>query len=278
MTHIFRRRIIAILSISWLSLSCANKNDATEKKNESKVEISGKEIIVFSASSLSDFMADFATEFERSQHGRIVVQSGGSQILATQIEHGAPFDIFISANQEHAARAQHATNSAAHSAVPQILLQGSLSFVLSPQYPNNIEHISEIAQLDRTIMGIPNLPLGKYSRKLLDIATEQYGKAWRAKFDHSIQSEELNSKAILSKLLLNEADGAFLYRSDWVAKHRLKELSIPSHMMQTADYYIVYSPRLSKSDAQLLSTAFTSSESLALYEKHGLMPASRSHD
>src|SRR6184192_3349258 len=61
-----------------------------------------RELTVFAASSLREAFAELGTVFER-EHPRtkVIFSLAGSQELRTQIENGAPADVFASADWKH---------------------------------------------------------------------------------------------------------------------------------------------------------------------------------
>lgn len=58
------------------------------------------EITVFAAASLSTALDALANRFTRATGHRVTVSPAGSSMLARQIQHGAPADLFISANAD----------------------------------------------------------------------------------------------------------------------------------------------------------------------------------
>lgn len=60
------------------------------------------EITVFAAASLTDALQDIGKLYEQQGKGRIIASFASSSDLARQIEHGAPADLFVSADQQWA--------------------------------------------------------------------------------------------------------------------------------------------------------------------------------
>lgn len=73
--------------LATILLSCAGFSFAAE------------ELFVHAAASLTDAMNEIATGFENKTGTRVVLNLGASNILARQIEEGAPADIFFSADE-----------------------------------------------------------------------------------------------------------------------------------------------------------------------------------
>ncbi len=61
--------------------------------------LSSPTIYVAAAADLRGALEDIASQFEREQHVRVRLSFGSSGQLASQIEQGAPFDVFFSANE-----------------------------------------------------------------------------------------------------------------------------------------------------------------------------------
>ncbi len=57
-------------------------------------------LTVFAAASLTDALQDIGTLWTAGGHGRVVFSLAASSTLALQIEHGAPADVFISADEK----------------------------------------------------------------------------------------------------------------------------------------------------------------------------------
>ena len=64
-----------------------------------KDEFGGADITVLAAASLTDAMKDIAADFEDSTGRKAILSFGPSSGLVTQIQEGAPADVFASADQ-----------------------------------------------------------------------------------------------------------------------------------------------------------------------------------
>ena len=56
-------------------------------------------VLVFAAASLTDVFGDIGALYEQESGDPVIISFAGSSTLARQIEHGAPADVFVSANQ-----------------------------------------------------------------------------------------------------------------------------------------------------------------------------------
>lgn len=82
-----RKTVLFILSALFLSLALYGS-----------VFAAGKRLTVAGASDLSFAFREITQEFERETGYKVVLSLGSTGMLARQIEEGAPFDVFFSAN------------------------------------------------------------------------------------------------------------------------------------------------------------------------------------
>src|SRR5688572_8217676 len=119
MSHVGRTfRIAAILLVSLLglfgsnaaaqdasgcedvpSLAPAATSQATPAAAEAAFPADGGTLTIFAAASLTDAFGEFATTLETENPGLdIVIETGGSQVLVTQLQEGASADVLATAN------------------------------------------------------------------------------------------------------------------------------------------------------------------------------------
>jgi molybdate transport system substrate-binding protein len=83
-----------LLIIAALSLNCSKVQPTTEKAAPS-------EITVAAASNLTDAFQELGKQFTAETGIRVIFSFGATAELEKQIEYGAPFDVFASADVEH---------------------------------------------------------------------------------------------------------------------------------------------------------------------------------
>ena len=97
-----KKKLFAIalaLAMVFAMTACGGSGDAEE--SEAPAEEVSTTVNVFAAASLSAVMAEFETSFEEANPGvDIVVNADSSGALLTQIQEGAPCDVFFSAAQK----------------------------------------------------------------------------------------------------------------------------------------------------------------------------------
>ena len=177
-------------------------------------------LAVYAASSLSDGFHALAQAFER-KHPDVVVRLSvaGSQVLRYQIEQGAPAQIFASADRLHAqalAEAGLLQDLRAFASNRVVLLVGPDS--------DHIQDFADLAQAQRLVMGTDSVPIGRYSRALLDRAGQLESVLGR------VVSFAPNVRLLRAKVQLGEADAALVYQSDAQGMAQLRVVPVPTHL------------------------------------------------
>lgn len=192
-------------------------------------------LTVLAASSLTDAFAALERQFEREHPGvDVQVSTAGSQALRVQIEHGAPGDVFASADPEH----MQALRSAGLVTDAHPFAGGGLAVVVPADNPAQIESLEQLPRARRVVLGAPEVPVGRYARALLDRADHHYGDEFRRRVEDHVVSQEPNVRLVLAKVELGEADAAIVYRSDVTAARRVATIPIPPALDVAAEYHV----------------------------------------
>ena len=87
-------RELLVVCLVFISVSCQPQSPATSQANRS-------ELVVAAAANLTDAFAEIGPRFTSKTGIHVVFSFGATSDLARQIENGAPFDVFSSADTEH---------------------------------------------------------------------------------------------------------------------------------------------------------------------------------
>lgn len=166
----------------------------------------GRRLTVFAAASLTDAFTELGAAFETAHPGvEVTFNFAGSQLLATQIELGAPADVFASANRAQMARVR----DAGCVGEPVDFATNRPVIIVPSGNPAGIERPVDLAREGvKLVVGAPTVPIGEYSRRAL--AELGILAAARA----NMVSNEEDVKQVLGKIMLGEADAGIVYRSD----------------------------------------------------------------
>jgi molybdate transport system substrate-binding protein len=192
------------------------------------------ELVVFAAASLREPCTELARAFEETHPGaKVRFNFAGSQELRTQLEQGAPADVFISADR----RQMKGARAAGLVDEDVVLLTNSLVLVVPPGNPARLRQFAQLPAAQRLVVGAPEVPIGAYTQEVLERASRVLGSDFRARVEAHVVSRELNVKQVLTKVVLGEADAGIVYQSDAVSAGAAVEvLPIPPEFNVLAEY------------------------------------------
>ncbi|HET9906824.1 MAG TPA: molybdate ABC transporter substrate-binding protein [Anaerolineales bacterium] len=263
------KRFLSLILLSTLLVAgCAPAvNDTQTSTSEARA------LTVFAAASLTDAFTEIGANFEAANPGvTTTFNFAGSQALRTQIEEGAPADVFASANQtemEALVISEHVV-----AGTPQVFLSNKLVVVVPADNPAALENLEGLARSGvKLVIAAEEVPVGKYTREALNLMNDQFGSDFKDKLLANVVSNEDNVRQILAKVQLGEADAGIVYMSDAVSAPELQTIEIPNDLNVIATYPIAALLDTANSD---LATAFVeyvlSSDGQAILEKWGFGP------
>jgi molybdate transport system substrate-binding protein len=195
-------------------------------------------LTVYAAASLTDAFTEMGKGFEGSHPGVIVAFNfGGSQNLRTQIEQGAPVDVFASANDKEmdALVAQNMIQVGA----PKAFLSNQLVVILPKENPAGIGSLQDLGKPGlKIVLAAQDVPAGRYARQILEKLNAMFGAEYMDKVLANVVSNEDNIRQAVTKVQLGEADASIVYISDAVAVPDLQNIEIPPEMNVVAEYSI----------------------------------------
>lgn len=202
---------------------------------QKKAPVMHEELRVFAASSLTEALQDVAAAFEQ-QHPEVTVllNFAGSQTLRLQIEQGAPADVFASASEAH----MDTLLQAGRVDDVSVFAQNTLVLVVPAANPANIERFLDLALAPRIVVGAVAVPIGAYTKELLQRARTIYGDDFADAVESHIVSREANVRLALAKIELGEADAAFVYRTDVSENGRVKIVPLPESLTTLTRYVV----------------------------------------
>ena len=226
----FRKTISVILIISLVMLlgGCGTKASGKSKNQE---------ITVFAASSLTESLGEIIKLFEEQNPGvKIKLNLDSTSRLRVQIEQGIAGDIFLSANKKH----YDALNEEGFISKGEALLHNSMVVIVPKDNPANIERVDDLQNKCKLVLAQKEVPAGDYARKIINSLSSEFGADYENKVLSNIVSEETNVKQVVNKVVIGEADAAFVYSSDVTqsVKEKVKVINIDPEHNVNAEYWI----------------------------------------
>ncbi|MEP6894934.1 MAG: molybdate ABC transporter substrate-binding protein [Chloroflexota bacterium] len=231
-------------------------------------------LTVFAAASLTDTFTEIGKNFEAANSGvTVTFNFAGSQALQTQIEQGAPADVFASASKSYMDTL--VKDSYVTADIPQNFLNNKLVIILPASNPAALGKLEDLANPNiKLVIAAEAVPVGKYALQALDLMDAKFGSGYKAKVLANVVSKEDNVKQVVAKVQLGEADGGIVYTSDAVAAPDLKTIDIPAELNVIAKYPIA--PLVKSANADLAKAFIDyvlSADGQAVLQKWGFAPA-----
>lgn len=158
---------------------------------------------MFAAASLKQSFTTIGQRFETRHPGTSVRFSfGGSSDLVTQLQQGAPADVFASADIANMAKA---TGDGLVEGSPVEFATNTLVIAVPPGNPVDIASFSDLARPGvKTVVCAPQVPCGAATRKVQDATGVELQPV----------SEESSVTDVVNKVRSGEADAGVVYRTD----------------------------------------------------------------
>jgi molybdate transport system substrate-binding protein len=233
-------------------------------------------LTVFAAASLTGAFGDIGKAFEAAHPGVTVKFSfAGSQALRTQIEQGAPADVFASA--DHKNMDPLVTENLVATGADQDFATNLLIVILPPKNPANIQTLQDLAKPGlKLIFEDPSVPAGNYTRQILTSLSKDptYGADFSTKVLANVVSNETDVKQVVAKVDQGEGDAGIVYVTDALAAPDLKTISIPANYNVIAHYPITALEKAPNPDLAATFVAYVlSADGQAVMKKWGFSPA-----
>jgi molybdate transport system substrate-binding protein len=246
--------VVATAAVLFAACGSDKKADPT-----ASTKLSGS-ITVLAASSLTNGFTALGSEFEAANPGtKITFDFGSSSDLETQIEQGAPGDVFASADQKNMDKVVKAGDNAA---APGNFARNKLEIAVEKANPKHVATLSDLTKGGLSIVLCdPTVPCGKFADQVLA----------NAKVKLTPKSREQSAKATLSKVELGEADAAIVYVSDVASSGKVDGVAIPDAVNAVTTLPIVALKGSSNAGLSAAWVAFVLAHESELVTKYGFL-------
>jgi molybdate transport system substrate-binding protein len=208
-------------------------------------------ITVFAAASLREAFEAAAPAFTSKTGTKVTFNFAGSDTLETQIAQGAPADVFASANKPQMHKAHEAGLLLGE---PRIFAQNQLAIIIPKDNPGRIKSAADLGRSGvRVVLAAPTVPVGNYARTAFANLSKipAYGAQFAQNVEANVVSNEVDVKAVVTKISLGEADAGVSYLTDitsGVAKS-VASIPFPADTAPVADYPIAIVKASKNADA-----------------------------
>jgi molybdate transport system substrate-binding protein len=225
------RRSPRLIAVLVGATSVVTVNAPARATSQPPADVEGSvdgDIVVFAAASLTDAFTTIGDVFQSAHpDASVTFNFAASSDLVTQIEEGAPTDVFASADQHNMDELVEAERAAAD---PEAFTSNSLAIIVEAGNPLGIASVDDLADPDLIVVTCdPAVPIGRYTREVFDAAGVEV----------TPDSLEENVRGIVTKVVEGEADAGLVYVTDVLAAGDGAEgVAIPSDVNVVAAYPI----------------------------------------
>lgn len=193
------------------------------------VPLRGAEVHVSAAASLSNVMTELARGWEKATGHRVVLNFGGSSILARQIRQGAPADLFIAADEGTMNDLERDGLIDGRTRIS--FLTNTLVVVVPKDGGRAVRHGRDLVTMTSVAIAEPSsVPAGIYARQWL----VKVG-LWERIAPNVIPTD--NVRSALAAVESGNADAAIVYRTDArIAKNVRIALHVPASEAPSISY------------------------------------------
>lgn len=213
-------------------------------------------LTVFGAASLKSALDQVKATYEAANPGStITIATDSSAALETQIEQGAPADVFLSADTTNPKKL---VDGGFASGGPVEFAGNKLTIIVPKGNPGGVSSPFDLAKSGlKVIAAGDGVPITKYATQLVANLAAQDGApaGFDAGYAANIASKEDNVKAVVGKIELGEGDAAIVYVTDAKASDGVDVVDVPDSANVPATYAGVV---VKASQNQAAATAFLS--------------------
>jgi molybdate transport system substrate-binding protein len=234
------------------------------------------ELTVFGAASLKSVLRDVSAAYATRHPGtKLTVSTDSSATLRTQIEQGAPADIFLSADTTNPQKLVDAGLAAG----PAIEFARNVLVIAVPSSnPAGIRTPADLARPGLKIIAAGEaVPITAYADKLVEnlALLPDYPPAFAAAYAANVVSREDNVAAIVAKVGLGEGDVGIVYATEAKAAASVAAVEIPPSANVIAAYAgVVVGRSGERQAATTFLTWLAGPEGQAILGRFGFMPPS----
>ena len=195
------------------------------------------ELTIFGAASLKGVLDEAATAYAAENPGTTVtVSTDSSAALETQIEQGAPADVFLSADTTNP---QKLVDGGFASGDAVDFAGNELTVIVPLGNPAAISSPRDLARAGLKIIAAGDeVPITKYATQLVAnlAALDGYPAGFEAAYATNVVSKEDNVKSIVGKIELGEGDAGIVYVTDAAASVKVDPVEVPDEANVPATY------------------------------------------
>lgn len=250
-----RRALSALVLLALFgTVGCSDSSSTNERP--------GGDIVVFAASSLTEAFTEMADAFTAANpDAHVTFNFAGSGDLVTQINEGAPADVFVSADDTNMQKLVDAGENATE---PVVIARNTFEIIVGPGNPKGVTGLADLASSDLiVVLCADTVPCGKGAAKVLGNAGVTVTPA----------SLEDKVKGVVTKVTAGEADAGIVFVTDVKAAGGSAEgVEIPADVNVISNYPIAVTKEATNAEVAQAFIDFVATDAgQAILAKYGFL-------
>ena len=245
----FRAAVLwsVILAFAGALVACASSGSVAPISSPSTAGTAGDSIpgpespsaglTILGAASLRGALDQVRIDWEvANPRSNLTISTDSSSALETQIEQGAPADVFLSADTTNPAKL---VTKGLTTGDPVVFARNELTVIVPTSNPARITTPADLAKPGLKIIAAGDgVPITAYALKLIANLARQpgYPAGFLDAYVSNIASKEDNVKAVVAKIELGEGDAAIVYATDAKASRKVATIAVPPGVNVPATY------------------------------------------
>lgn len=232
------------------------------------------ELTLYAAASLEDALSEIGGAYETATPGvQLAIATDSSATLRTQIEQGAPADVFLSADTKHP---QGLVDKGLADGMAVPFIGNRLTIIVPSSNPAGIRSPADLAGVGvRIVAAGDEVPISAYANEVVTnlAGLAGYPTDFADAYARNVVSREDDVRVVVAKIQLGEGDAAIVYATDPRSAANVKTIEIPAEANVTATYAgVVVKASDHRSEAKALLDWVAGPAGSAIFERFGFVP------
>ncbi len=245
MTVVGRRPILVVLALAWLVAACSGIGATPSPSSaapsvaapSAAASVEAAPLTVYGAASLKNALGELKKGWEAKYPGStITISTDSSSALETQIEQGAPADVFMSADTTNPKKL---VDEGLADGAAVNFAGNTLTAIVPTTNPAGITTPADLAKPNTKIIAAgQDVPITKYANMAVANLAKLpgYPANFEAAYKANVVSQEPNVSGIVTKVGLAEGDAGIVYVTDAKAGKDVTAVAIPDQANVPATY------------------------------------------
>ena len=233
-------------------------------------------LTVYAAGSLREAFTAAAPTFTKRTGIGVSLNFAGSDVLATQIEQGAPADVFASANTT---QMRLVVDAGLGDGPPRIFAKNRIVLITPKANPGRVIGFTDLTRPGtKVVLAETSEPVGIYAREAFKkMAGHGYSADFADAVERNVVSNEMNEKAVVAKISLGEGDAGVVYSTDVIPEiaAQVNVVSFPADVTPDIIYPIVALKNAANPEGARAFVGFVLADGQAFLKYRGFLAIER---